>query len=860
MPEGDLKVEIEVVAKFDDVMQNINKLVEEFGNKYERELRRLSQRFVDSVKSGHKIIYDYVANLIKERVGDILESAHKNALDFAVRYADQKYNELATAYARAFDRGLRITLEKQRRSIEEQARWEEALRSRSLEQIVAKAGRFYGDLEELGFGRDINEIIRAFEKSELPLREWEDFMALVQASRYAGAPSIIFRSGLMERMWQMGQGGRFGGLYTGIVKLAEAIDVFRREFGEKLSRVFGGRLGASAEGFGKFGQETADKINAFTKRMFGFEFKLTGILSKMLFGIFGILGVLLGLARLGQEYSGYAKAMFKLLSVIFNLTLKPIADIIGIVLTPILVWFLKNILVPFITKWNEFIRENKRGIQAGGVAGALIGAVAFGPLGMLVGFFVGALVGGILEWLVKNVKNIVEDLINSSGLDTVLTKMKGYFNQIVGYLLIALDKLMLGLDEFFGWIINTVLGLGERIARLIGKEEWARQISSIRQEFEQLSKEGFEKYGRSLIELGEMQVRMANVVDEVRAQLGIMDFGEYLRLVFGVNSEIYQMWVEVGEEIDDFAGKLKEIGVKSEEIDPSDLTKFVEVIKNAGLDEVSQKIVEQMSSVFREFFEFGENEVALRKFSEWMARLGVTIEDLKDPETFFNKLQQIFEESGYNLDTVMSSVQSFIDVLQQITGETITMGDAVALETAWNAVKKEYDRLFGNLQRDASVLITQAETAYDSNIDVFSLMKTKSVFLGIAINDAFDSLEDMLELIKRRSKQISQTTGGVVGVVGGGGVGGLEISIDRPLLMRQTGGEIPETGLYLMHRGEVVIPVWRVSDLLKGGSQPIYNVSVSVSVDRVGSDIDIDYLAEEIGRRIIRSISRYGGY
>lgn len=84
---------------------------------------------------------------------------------------------------------------------------------------------------------------------------------------------------------------------------------------------------------------------------------LTGLISKespLLLGIFSILGILEmiynaveKIMQMGATFSGYAQATLKMLKIIFELALKPIADVIGMMLMPVLALLLKYVIVPW---------------------------------------------------------------------------------------------------------------------------------------------------------------------------------------------------------------------------------------------------------------------------------------------------------------------------------------------------------------------------------------------------------------------------------------------------------------------------------------------------------------------------------
>ena len=75
-----------------------------------------------------------------------------------------------------------------------------------------------------------------------------------------------------------------------------------------------------------------------------------GVIIGVLMLIVGALVLIAGLIKMSfkNEYSGYMKGMLKLLDVIFNLALKPIADVIGMFLLPVL-----KLLLPILIKMNK---------------------------------------------------------------------------------------------------------------------------------------------------------------------------------------------------------------------------------------------------------------------------------------------------------------------------------------------------------------------------------------------------------------------------------------------------------------------------------------------------------------------------
>ncbi len=72
------------------------------------------------------------------------------------------------------------------------------------------------------------------------------------------------------------------------------------------------------------------------------------------------------------------------------------------------------------------------------------------------------------------------------------------------------------------------------------------------------------------------------------------------------------------------------------------------------------------------------------------------------------------------------------------------------------------------------------------------------------------------------------------------------VMVARSLRSMQTGGPVAETGVYLLHRGEYVVPAANVANY-----GPFY-----VSLPNSGSRLDVDALLRELGPRLARQVRR----
>jgi len=603
-------------------------------------------------------------------------------------------------------------------------------------------------------------------KLEADVREFEQKMNRLAQSFGKGLDENLKKTVQMYEQYSKQGYDRLAQYY------AKKLDDQLKEVYGRFGVVAGKVVGATGGLFGMIrgeGVEEWKKVAEVTGGMAG-KSAIAGIVSKLT-----VIGAVLMLIHdkivqllyKASEFSGYGRATLRLLSTIFKLSLKPIADAIGAVLMPILLWFLRNILIPAIRLWNRFFGKAEKEAQAGLVGGGLLGGAALGLLGaqaggiMLgavlapLGLFLGAILGAVLEIVMKKVINMAKDLFSSTGFDTFVTKLKGYSEQLIGYVMIGLDKMFGAIDELFFWLADKVFAVAEKVADWVGADKLAKEIQSIRETLQSITREGLEHFGRLRVEAGKMKVAFAQLVDKIREESGIMDFGEWLKSEFGENSQIYQLWVNAGQNLGKFAEKLLEVGFKDEDLE--NIEAFVEKVKELGMQK---------------------------------------------------------------------------EVLQSVKERTLEY---------WSAVEEYYTGQKSDIE---SLSRTASKSVYEIKVQMVAAKEAwKTLFKEMG--DVASSLLGSLSRFKFKYKGVPPQEWMPTPVPG--------------LYARQTGGEIPETGLYLLHRGEVVIPAWKVPELFRTGGVSVGSINVTVNVDRIDNELDLDRLAEEIGVRIMRNISRYGG-
>ena len=159
-----------------------------------------------------------------------------------------------------------------------------------------------------------------------------------------------------------------------------------------------------------FGSGTKDKLKGLAK---------LGIISV---GVGAILNIVKGIASKFADVSPVFGVMLKLFNTAIVFLLRPIADFFGFFLRPILVYFLRNVALPFYKYFQPLaqslgtffgtqainnVAENPTGATVGGATGAIGGAIGGAKLGAILGTLVlpgigtaigtigGAIVGGV---------------------------------------------------------------------------------------------------------------------------------------------------------------------------------------------------------------------------------------------------------------------------------------------------------------------------------------------------------------------------------------------------------------------------------------------------------------------------------
>jgi len=282
-----------------------------------------------------------------------------------------------------------------------------------------------------------------------------------------------------------------------------------------------------------------------------------------------------------------------------------------------------------------------------------------------------------------------------------------------------------------------------------------------------------------------------------------------------------------------------------------------------------------------------------------------------DFDTSMEETRQLMEElnnitvtEGYNIlggqDTWYSSILTIFD----FANETIPEPDEFANNTSGSL----FDTILQILSIATGTAIIKKQSLLDAIDEYFEALKppkpsttsgttTSSISGGTSIGwyqpVSLGSEPSSTSIIPEIQLTVDMDNNS-----GGSGGGGGQQAKEF-IKMYQIGGYIPETGVYMLHKGEMVLPIWRIGELeeayhrlyrmfemikepprilqierprlidtggiikRKEAPQPVENkidrIDVNVSVDKVGSEIDIDDMARELASKIMREIELRGG-
>ena len=292
-----------------------------------------------------------------------------------VREFEQKLNRVAERFSRAFNRShndvIDRKLEQMKRFADGQARiWDEMMRNYEKVGKWRDKAEYYSRLQfqyrKEGITPELVDKILSDKMINIG-DEFKRYMELYRKFSEQGYTQLAeYYKRVIEEKIGVERERKRKTFLEGVRERISGIDMM------DIARSFGIRK-EQIEKYGRIGEAIGGgRIGDFAKGL--------GILS-LIAGILGaVLVVLNKIFQKASEFSGYGKATLRLLDVAFKLALKPIADIIGAVLTPILVWFIKNILVPYIKLWNRFLgkarKESKEWLVGGGILGGVAGGVA----------------------------------------------------------------------------------------------------------------------------------------------------------------------------------------------------------------------------------------------------------------------------------------------------------------------------------------------------------------------------------------------------------------------------------------------------------------------------------------------------
>lgn len=489
----------------------------------------------------------------------------------------------------------------------------------------------------------------------------------------------------------------------------------------------------------------------------------------------GIIGVVLNkiyeVIMKVAKFSGLATASLRLLSTFVGLTLKPIADLIGVLLVPMLVIMIKA-LMPILRNWNKIVgtwfresSDKEKGTQ-----------LLMTLIGLMTGNLWGGLAGALLPMFAKYAV---------SGKDSVLRVFAGGIAAVLGKVFI--DKLLSG-DVFFNLgkvlglvaknfiVFNKAIGVGVKIFGVVGTV--VGKTVAVFGSLARIIAGG----GGVLAALGTFSLVLTGLYALYHLIKGEIT-GEYNDLQ---DNEYRKKWMF--DPFDTGQYTIKNYGKK--------ITDNAEVLSD-NISEIIKSASDTTGSIVNSVTGIG----GLLKELDSIQNEVVEIPESQD--NWLDSLYNMFNGSAKNVPDAQkfagATVVPFFDAITQAIFGGINVVDSKKPEF-YSAVDRFWNSIIGALE---SVNVSR----YEMSAEIMSMLRSAGINVPKGAIPAY-----------------------------------------------QSGGFIPENGIYYLHAGELVVP-------------PVYqqpkpseiSINVDVHVDSVSSEIDLDEMADELAQRIMREIRRWGG-
>lgn len=257
----------------------------------------------------------------------------------------------------------------------------------------------------------------------------------------------------------------------------------------------------------------------------------------------------------------------------------------------------------------------------------------------------------------------------------------------------------------------------------------------------------------------------------------------------------------------------------------------------------------------------GEIMAKARVFlDEWEGEFDVTMGTLRTVATegYTNIMEGMTATTIQEMVKMGISLEDIIDVYGETGNTIITLTEMV---NKGIITQEQLDSALINVRLTSKELTITNDLLKTS----FAEVKTQLPAVKIGLDDVSNSINKMGVEINQTTEKIEGMTNawriaGTQGVwtfnVGGKGVDVQKmidiIASGKGLPNKQTGGFIHETGPYLLHKGETVMP--------KGEAPSIGDINVNITTGPISSPADENELARKVSERILADIQNYTKY
>lgn len=537
---------------------------------------------------------------------------------------------------------------------------------------------------------------------------------------------------------------------------------------------------------------------------------MLGIVGLAIEGIKSTIGAILNKL---QESSPFLRGIMGIINTMGMLILKPIGDFIAYLLKPFVMFALRYLVLPFYHTVMPMVRAIGQSWEK--FANSILKPIVelFSGKLSIEDFFKTILsnyVKGVFDfglWLEKSIYDFWVGVFNFGKWlwESIPDFVQGIFN-IGEWLAENVHKFIVGFFDFGRF-------LGARI------QEYVRGFFDIGSWFEG---GGIDRLIGGFFNFGEWFGKMSGIFIRGTFNIGewlLKSFREFVVGIFDLGKWLVQMFGEyvkgvfnIGEWLYTNIPKI----LKGE----FDIGAYLEKLIMGFASSFNKGIAPYMDDITK----------SLNKMSSVASGIVSVVK---------NRIGGIFTEVYNVLKMIWDKLSGF---LKTITGAEVTSNISNAVTNALNSLSSGISNTVSTVTNAVSSTVSAVTNAVSmaTSTAVSTITNTANV-VNSAINETVSGTTTSGGTRSTYGSNEGQTVGG------GSQTGGLRVF--------QHGGFVMETGLAYLHAGEYVMPKERVSSVTNPTT-----INVTVNVEKVSSDVDVENMALMIERRLYDRVVRGGRF